>query len=81
MLIMQLHMCELAHAHAHKLGKDSQCSPHVNSKCSSYNKVQLSCHGAARVFLKLTIHAGRLRECTAGRETMLHFIVSVQSMI
>ena len=41
-------------------------------------------YGAARAFLKLTSHAGRLRERTAGRgkprETML-LLVSVQSMI
>ena len=64
---------------AHTNCKDRQRSLHVNSKCSSPNKVQL------RTLLKLTSHAGRLRERTAGigepRETMPLFIVSVQSMI
>ena len=74
----------VAHVQAsvHKLGKDRQRSPRVNSKCSSPNKM----YGAASAFLKLTSHAGRLRKRTAGRgkprETMLLFtVLSVQSMI
>ena len=65
----------------HKLGKDRQHSLRVlNSTVAHLTKYS---YGASRVFLKLTSYAGRLRERTAGRskprETMLLFIVSVQS--
>ena len=39
-LIMQLRICKRVSMRAHKLDKDRQCSPCVNSKCSSPNKVQ-----------------------------------------
>ena len=68
-----------------KLGKDSQRSLH----CVCVNSLNIAhlikySNGANRAFLKLTSHAGRLRERTAGkcmpRETML-LLMSVQSMI
>ena len=47
---------------AHKLGKDHQHSPCVNSKCSSPNKVQLwSSQGIFEA------DANRLREHSAGK--------------
>ena len=65
---------------AYKLGKDRQCSQHVNSNCSSPNTIFFFFFITATeqpelMFLKLTSHADRLRQRTASkgkpRETVL----------